>query len=123
MSDKLRCAVIGAGAVGLEHLHSLIGCPRAVAVAIAETHPQRAREASDRFKIPRSYVDFRELLEQPDIDAVTVAVPNHLHAPMAIEALKARKHVLLEKPLATNLKDALKVVETAKKMKRTVMVG
>jgi len=123
MSDKLRCAVIGAGSIGLEHLHSLISCPRASAVAIAETHPQRARDASERFKIPRSYVDFRELLEQPDIDAVTVAVPNHLHAPMAIEALKARKHVLLEKPLATNAKDAHKIIETAKKMRRTVMVG
>src|SRR5437763_3451281 len=123
MSDKLRCAVIGTGATGLEHLHSLIACPRAAAVAIGESHPQRAREASERFKLPRSYVDFRELLEQPDIDAVLIATPNHLHASMAIEALKARKHVLLEKPLATNFKDALKVVETAKKTKRTIMVG
>src|SRR6267143_6816573 len=108
MADKLRCAVIGAGAIGLEHLHSLISCPRAAAVAIAENHPLRAREASERFKIPRSYADFRELLEQPDIDAVTIATPNHFHAAMAIGALQARKHVLLEKPLATNTKDALK---------------
>ena len=123
MSEKLRCAVIGAGAIGLEHLHSLISCPRAATVAIAESHPQRAREASERFKIPRSYTDFRELLEQPDVDAITIATPNYLHAPIAIEALKARKHVLLEKPLATNLKDGLKIAETAKKMKRTVMVA
>jgi len=123
MSDKLRCAVIGAGAVGLEHLHSLISCPRAAAVAIAESHPLRAREASERFKLPRSYVDFNELLEQPDIDAVIIATPNHLHATMAIEALKARKHVLLEMPLATNLKDAVKVIDTAKRMKRTLMVA
>src|SRR6266849_7998227 len=123
MADKLRCAVIGAGAIGLEHLQSLISCPRAAAVAIGENHPQRAREASERFKIPRSYVDFRELLDQPDIDAVTIATPNYLHAPMVLEALKARKHVLLEQPLATNFKDALKIVDAAKKAKRTVMVG
>src|SRR5213594_1413805 len=104
MPERLRCAVIGTGAIGLEHLLSLQSCPRAAAVAIAESHSQRAREASERFKIPRSYSDFRELLEQPDIDAVTVAVPNYLHASVAIEALKARKHVLLEKPMATNLK-------------------
>ncbi len=54
MADKLRCAVIGAGAIGLEHLQSLTSCPRAAAVAIAENHPLRAREASERFKIPRS---------------------------------------------------------------------
>lgn len=123
MSDKLRCAVIGTGAIGIDHLNSLLSCPRAAAVALAETNPKRAREASDRFKIPRSYVDFRELLEQPDIDAVTIAVPNHLHAPMAIEALKARKHVLLEKPLATNAKDAVKIIDAAKKAKRTLMVA
>src|SRR5438093_7114350 len=123
MSDKLRCAVIGAGAIGIEHLNSLLSCPRAAAVALAETHPRRAREASERFKIPRSYVDYRELLEQPDIDAVTVAVPNYLHASVAIEALKARKHVLLEKPLATTTKDAVKVLDTARKMRRTVMVA
>src|SRR5262245_33002826 len=123
MSDRLRCAVIGVGATGLEHLHSLISCPRAAAVAIAESHPQRGRDASDRFKIPRSYIDFHELLEQPDIDAVTIAAPNHLHAPIAMEALKARKHVLVEKPLATNSKDALKLAEMAKKAKRTLMVA
>ena len=44
----------------------------------------------ERFKVPRTYLDFRELLEQPDIDAVTIATPNHLHAPMAVEALKEK---------------------------------
>ena len=123
MPEKLRCGVIGAGAAGTEHLYSLLSCPRAAAVAIAETHPQRAREASERFKISRSYVDFRELLEQPDIDAVTIAVPNHLHASMTLEALRARKHVLVETPLATNLKEAHRISETAKAMKRSVMTA
>ena len=106
MADKLRCAVIGAGGIGLDHLHSLTTCHRAAAVAIAESNPQRAREASLRHNIPRSYTDYHELLEQPDIDAVTIALPNHLHASVAIEALKARKHVLLEKPMATSAKEA-----------------
>ena len=99
MSDKLRCAVIGAGGIGLDHLHSLVTCHRAAAVALAESNPQCAREAAARHGVPRSYTDYRELLEQPDIDAVTIALPTHLHAPVALEALKARKHVLLEKPI------------------------
>src|SRR5690349_8200683 len=123
MADKLRCAVIGAGGIGLDHLHSLTTCHRAAAVAIAESNPQRAREASVRHNIPRSYADYHELLEQPDIDAVVVALPNHLHAPVAIEALKARKHVLLEKPMATSVKDAAKIIDVAKSMKRTLMVA
>ena len=123
MPDKLRCAVIGTGGIGLDHLQSLSIFPRAAAVAVAESNPQRAHEACERFKIPRSYVDYHELLEQPDIDAVTIALPNHLHAAVAIDALKARKHVLLEKPMATTVKDAAKIIDTAKKMKRVLMVA
>ena len=78
MADRLRCAVIGTGGIGIQHLTSLMSCPRAAAVAISETHPQRAREASERFKIPRIYTDYRELLEHPDIDGVIIPVPNHL---------------------------------------------
>src|SRR6185369_18039420 len=99
MADKLRCAVIGTGGIGFDHLHSLTNCHRAAAVALAETNPQRAREASARYNIARSYADYRELLEQPDIDAVTIALPNYLHGPVAMEALKARKHVMVEKPM------------------------
>src|SRR6185295_15199335 len=123
MPATLRCAVIGTGGIGLDHLNGFLRCRRATVAAIAETSPERAKEASDRFKIPRSYLDYRELLEQPDLDAVTIALPNHLHAPVAIEALEARKHVLLEKPMATTAKDAARIIDTAKRMKRMVMVG
>lgn len=123
MADKLRCAVIGTGSIGLDHLHSLVTCHRAAAVALAEANPQRAREASARYNVPRSYADYHELLEQPDIDAVTIALPTHLHASVAIEALKTRKHVLIEKPMTMNAKEAAKVIDTAKTMKRTIMVA
>src|SRR5882724_10760607 len=123
MAERLRCAVIGTGAIGLEHLASLSQCFRANAVAVAETNPVRAKEATERFKIARSYSDYRELLEQADIDAVTIALPNHLHAPVAIDALKLRKHVFLEKPMALNAKEASKIIDTAAKMRRTIMVG
>lgn len=123
MADKLRCAVIGTGAYGTNHLVSLSACPRASVVALAESDPQRAREAGERFKISRIYSDYRELLEQADIDAVTIATPNYLHAPIAIAALAARKHVLMEKPMATSSQDARRVIETAREMQRIVMVG
>ena len=123
MAEKLRCAVIGVGAVGLDHLNSLLHCRRAAVVALAEPNAPRAREAADRFKLSRTYADYRELLDQPDVDAVTIAAPNHLHAPMALEALKARKHVFLEPPLALNAKEAAKLIEAAEKMRRVLMVG
>src|SRR5258708_33340433 len=123
MAERLRCGVIGTGAIGLEHLNCFLQCPRGSAVAIAENNPARAKEAAERFKIPRSYSDYRELLDQADIDAVTIALPNHLHAAVAIEALKARKHVLIEKPMAMNAKEASKIIDTAAKMRRTIMVA
>ncbi len=123
MREKLRCAVIGAGATGTEHLNSLLHCPRAAAVAIAEPNPQRLREAAEKFHVPRTYTHYAELLEQPDIDAVTIAVPNHLHAEIAVAALNAHKHVLIEKPMATNAKEAAKIVAAAQKARRTVMVA
>jgi predicted dehydrogenase len=123
MPERLRCGVIGVGAVGLDHLDSLLHCPRALAVALAENHAGRAKEAADRYKLARSYSDYHELLDQPDIDAVTIAVPNHLHATIAQDALNARKHVLLEPPLAIQSKDAVRLVELARKVKRTLMVA
>jgi len=123
MREKLRCAVIGVGAIGIEHLNDLLHCPKAATVAIAETNSQRLREAAEKFHIPRTYANYKELLEQPDIDAVTIALPNFLHAPVAVDALNARKHVLIEKPMATNAKEAAKIVAAAQKNRRTAMVA
>src|SRR5436190_1946690 len=123
MADRLRCAVIGTGAIGIHHLTSLMSCPRAAVVALSESDHQRAKDTGDRYRIPRVYSDYEELLEQPDIDAVIISTPNHLHARIAVEALRARKHVLLEKPMATNYEDAAKIVDAAKKMRRVAMVG
>jgi predicted dehydrogenase len=123
MSDRLRCGVIGAGARGWQHLNSLLHCPRTVAVAIAESNATRAKEASDRYRLSRSYTHYQDLLDQPDLDAVTVAVPNHLHAQMVLDGLAARKHVLVEAPLALSAREAVKVVEVARKARRVVMVA
>ncbi len=89
MRERLRCGVIGTGAIGLSHLERLQRCRRAVTVAIAENNPERSKVAADRFHIGRSYINYRELLDQPDIDAVTIALPNFLHGKVAVEALQA----------------------------------
>jgi len=123
MREKLRCAVIGAGAIGIEHLGSLLHAPRAATVALAELNAQRLREVAERFHIPRTYTNYRELLEQPDIDAVLIALPTYLHSSVSVDALNARKHVLIEKPMATTAKEAAKIVAAAQKNRRTVMVA
>ncbi|MFH1756371.1 MAG: Gfo/Idh/MocA family oxidoreductase, partial [Candidatus Latescibacterota bacterium] len=67
--------------------------------------------------------DFTEMLEKEDIDAVDLCIPNYLHAPMAIAALRSGRHVMCEKPLARNYDEAKKMVDTAAKCKKILMVA
>ncbi|MCX8156333.1 MAG: Gfo/Idh/MocA family oxidoreductase [Verrucomicrobiae bacterium] len=121
MAERLRCAVIGAGVAGAEWVARLTRGPRTTVVALCDSHPQRARELQERYRIPRLYAAYEETVEQPDLDAVVVATPNHLHAPVGLAALKARKHVLMETPLALNAKEAGKLIEAAQAAKCLLM--
>jgi predicted dehydrogenase len=123
MQTKLRFAVIGAGAIGLHHMQSITGCARAELVAVAETNPGRLDEAAARFKVPHAYKDYEPILRRDDVDAVSIALPNFLHAPVALAALKAGKHVHLDKPMAFNAREAAAIIALAKKKKLTFMVG
>jgi predicted dehydrogenase len=123
MSERLRCGVIGTGACGLLQLSSLLHCAQATPVAIAETNPRRAKEAADRYRLSRSYTRYQDLLDQPDVDAVLVAVPNDQHLRVVVDALAARKHVLIEPPLALQAKEAARMIEVARRSKRVFMVA
>jgi predicted dehydrogenase len=118
-----RVAVIGAGAIGADHLASFKLHPEARVVAIAEVSPERGREAAERFGIAEVVTDYRALLARDDIDVVSIAVPNYLHASVALDALRAGKHVMLEKPMATNARDAARLVAEARKRGVLFMVG
>ncbi len=116
-------AVFGAGAIGSDHLASFKLHPAARVVAIAEVSRERGREAAERFSIPELVTDYRALLRRRDIDVVSIALPNYLHAKVALDALKAGKHVMLDKPMATSARDAAKLVAEAKKQGVLLMVG
>src|SRR5690606_19331169 len=121
--NTFNVAVFGAGAIGLDHIQSFQLHPSARVVALAETSPERGREAADRFNIPELVTDYRDLLARDDIDVVSIALPNYLHAPVALASLRARKHVMLDKPMATNAADAARLVNEARKQGVTLMVG
>src|SRR5262245_47034077 len=99
MPESLRCAVIGAGAIGLHHMEGWKKHPKAELAAIAEVNPDRRKEAADKHKV-RGVEDYKELIGDKSIDAVSIALPNFLHATVAAEFLKAGKHVMLDKPMA-----------------------
>ncbi len=116
-------AVIGAGAIGHDHIASFKQHPQARVVALAEVSPERGREAADKFGVPDLVQDYALLLKRADIHVVSIALPNYLHAKVALEALRAGKHVMLDKPMATNAADAAKLVAEAKKRGLLLMVG
>jgi hypothetical protein len=90
---------------------------RDVAKEVVETY-YAGKRASDQFKGCTAYVDFRELLEkEKDIDAVKIMTPDHLHATVAIAAMKKGKHVMVHKPLANRVQEARLVIETARRTK------
>jgi len=121
--STVNIAVIGAGAIGLDHLASFRLHPACHVAALAEVSVERGREAADKFGVPEVVADYRVLLGRPDIHAVSIALPNHLHAPVALAALRAGKHVMLEKPMATNARDAARLTVVAKKSRVLLMVG
>ena len=119
---RLRVGVIGAG-VGALHLAAYAQIPQVEIVALAELDDDRVRRVAAEYHVPQTYREYEHLLAAPDIDAVSVCLPNVLHAPVSIAALRAGKHVLVEKPLARNAEEARAIVAAAHAHDRVLMVS
>jgi predicted dehydrogenase len=114
---SVRVAVVGAGKFGQVHLDvftQLSYTGAAELAAIAEANPNRAEELRAQYPACPVYADFRQMLKKETLDAVTVATPDHLHREIAVEAAKAGKHVLVEKPLDVTVEGAAEMVRAAK---------
>ena len=110
---SLGVAVAGTGFIGPVHVEAL----RRVGVTVSGilgSSPDKSREAAAQLGLPRGYVDFDEVLQDAEVDAVHLAVPNVLHFDMARRALSAGKHVMCEKPLAMHAEEAAELVRLAK---------
>jgi predicted dehydrogenase len=122
-SPPLHVAVIGAGAIGQYHVEEFQKHPQVKVVAIAEVSQERAQATATKFDIPEAVSDYKMLLKRKDIHAFSIALPNYLHAPVGLEVLRAKKHLMLDKPMATNARDAAKLVAEAKRQRVVFMVG
>ena len=124
MAKPLTLAIIGTG-IGRQHLRGALGVPGARIAALCDVNLERARALAHEFELSdvRVVADYRELLGMDGLDAVSVCVPNALHASIAIACLSAGLHVLCEKPLATSAADAQIIVDTARDNNRACMVG
>ena len=120
--DKLRIAVIGAGYWGPNLVRNFRNSPDWDLVAVCDLDPQRAaRVVGDRSTVDVE-TDVSRLVQRDDVDAIAIATPARTHADLAIAALEAGKHVLVEKPLATNLADARRMVQVASAQGRALML-
>ncbi len=116
MTAPVRIGLIGAGAVITHgHIPGFQSAPGTTINAICDTNLDRARATADQFGIPNAYGSYEELLKHGEIDAVSIGVPNAFHAPAAMAAIAAGKHVLCEKPLATSLADGEAMVAAAER--------
>ena len=120
--DPLRVGIIGCGA-GIFHLEGYTEEPRAEVVALAGLDTDRCQQLAKRFDVPHTYGDYSELLVHPNIDAVSVVVPNHLHLPVTLAALEAGKHVLVEKPLARTVAEGEQMVEAAREVGKVLAIA
>jgi predicted dehydrogenase len=122
--EKTRVAVIGLGSVAqLVHLPNLIKIKNAEITALAEVNKSRLNSVADKYEIKRRHTDYKQLLNDEDIDAIIIATPTHLHKQMAIDCLNAGKDVFVEKPFARNSSEGIEVIDCAKKNNRKLMVG
>lgn len=108
--------VIGCGRISKNHLESLQALPGAKIIAVADLRESALRQAEIKYKC-RGHLDYKELLQDPAIDIVNICTESGYHAQLAIEAMRAGKHVLVEKPMAMSLAEADRMIQTAKKMK------
>jgi predicted dehydrogenase len=120
-SRKLRCGVVGTG-VGRFHMNGYATHPGSELVAVCDLNVPEAKEFAEKSGAKHVFRDYRDMMAMEELDAVSIAVPNYLHARMTIAALKAGKHVLCEKPMATSLADAKAMVSAAKKAQKRLMI-
>src|SRR5579872_2783012 len=115
---KLKTAVFGTGFVGRVHLEGIRRLGYVQVYAIGEPQIEKAKQLAAEFGVEKTEADYRKILDDPEVDAVHVCTPNFMHFPIAKDALKAGKHVICEKPLATSVAEAQELVDLARETKR-----
>ena len=118
----MNVALLGCGWIQDFHARAVRECGHAVA-AVANHREETARAFAERHAIPRVTTDWASLVAEPDIDAVVIGTPNALHAPQAVAALGARKHVLVEKPMATSVAGCDAMIEASAASGAALMVA
>jgi len=107
---QLRWGVLGTGNIVSKGGQGIQRASNGEWVGVAGRTAENSLRCAEQFGVPKSYNSYRALLDDPDIDAVYIALLNHVHKQWALEAIRSGKHVLMEKPFALNAQDAAVIV-------------
>ncbi len=119
----LRFGVIGYGAWGSHHARAIAETAGAVLTGIATPSPESQEQARKDFPGVKVAADYRDLLSHPDLDAVSIVTPTHLHEEITVAALTAGKHVLLEKPMALDRNGCDRILDAARRSGKTLNIA
>ncbi len=123
-NDRVKVGIIGSQFQADIHATSFqIAAEEAEVVAVSSPTPGNAAAFAKKFNIPRVFTDYREMLKEEDIEMVTIAAPNSLHAQMAKDCAAAGKHIVCEKPLAMTVAEGEEMIATAKRHGVLLMYG
>lgn len=120
--NNLNIAVIGCSIMGKLHMQGIKN-KGAVLFAVCDSAEDRVLEAQKEFDVPVAVTDYRELVHQPDIDAVVIVTPDQTHKEMTEAFLRAGKDVLCEKPMALTLEECESMIKTERETGRKLMIG
>lgn len=126
-TKKIRVAVIGVNGMGWSNLMAILKNKNVICTALCDVDEnvlnQRVAELDKRNIKVQSYIDYRDLLKDKNVDAVIIATPDHWHCLMMVDAVKAGKHVYIEKPIGNSVKECEVMVTAAQKHNAIVQVG
>ena len=125
MERKIKIGIIGCGGIANgKHMPSLASLPDVEMVAFCDLISERAKAAAEKYGTPdaKVFTDYKELLKLDDIDVVHVLTPNREHADISIDALRAGKDVMCEKPMAKSAADAQRMLEAAKRNRQKLII-
>ena len=120
---KLRIGVVGTGSLAGVHIKAYRTNPSVEITSVCDINGDRARQFAADNGISKAYDDYRDMVQSDDVDAISIVTWNNSHAPIAIAALNAGKHVLCEKPPALNAEEAIRMTDTAKLHGKLLMFG
>jgi predicted dehydrogenase len=120
----IRVAVIGCGTIAeKQHVRHYARHPQAELRYLVDVRPERAQALAETYRVPFVETDYRNILRDEELDAVSICTPNHTHAEIAVACLEAGKHVLCEKPAAVSWEQTLRMKEAADRSGKILNIG